>query len=181
MKTTHPFPFAVLLAVLWGIALVALAQTLPPGLASMPDGVSIQALSDGEYRVLSIASVPCNANTPAALSAARTVATAKAKAALARFLDETVSVDEFVERESVRVRTEDGDASAAAKTDVRRTLVRIKTESTALLRGVSVMGTQLVSSPGGGATLRLVAAVDSAGIRDAERLENAMRARGEPF
>ena len=177
MKTKHLVPLFVLLAVAWSI--VAVAQTIPPDFASMPDGVSVQALGDGGYRVLSIASAPCQSETPAALSTARTVATAKAKATLARFLDETVSVDEFVERESVRVQTADGEASAVAKEDVRRTLVRIKTESRALLRGVSVIGTRFVPATSGGGTLRLAAAVDSAGIHGAEMLEEAMRAQGK--
>ena len=179
MKPKHPLPFAACLFVFisWGIGAVAQVSSLPAGLGAMPDGVSVQALGNGGFRILSIASAPCRSDAPAALSTARTVATAKAKAALARFLDETVSVDEFVERESVRVRTTDRESSAVAREDVRRTLVRIKTESTALLRGVSVVGTQFVPSAGGGGTLRLVAAVDSAGIQGAETLDDAMRAR----
>lgn len=178
MKTKHLLLFAVWLVVVSGVWSVVQAQTLPADMAAMPDGVSIQVLADGGFRVLSIASAPCHSEAPAALSAARTVATAKAKAALARFLDETVSVDEFVERESVRVRTGDGENASLAKTDVRRMLVRIKTESHALLRGVVVRGTQFVPADGGGGTLRLVATVESAGIRDAEMLEDAMRSPG---
>jgi hypothetical protein len=177
MKPKHPLLFAACLAVAWAIGAVAQDRPLPPDIVAMPDGVSIQAAGNGGFRILSIASAPCKSEAPAALSTARTVATAKAKAALARFLDETVSVDEFVERESVRVRTADGESSAVAKEDVRRTLVRIKTESTALLRGVKVLGTQFVPAAGGGGTLRLVAAVDSAGIQSAEMLDDAMRAR----
>ncbi len=175
MKTRHPLRFAIGFIVVCGMGIVAAAQTLPPECAEMPDGVSVQASSGGGFQVLSIASAPCKADTPAALSVARTVATAKAKAALSRFLDETVSVDEFLERESARVRTEEG---ALAKTDVRRTLVRIKTESRALLRGVKELGTHYSPAPGGGGTLRLAVGVDSSSIADAEALEGAMHAPG---
>lgn len=178
MINSHLLLSAVALSFAGSIAVAA--QALPPDIESLPDGVSVLAFDDGEFRVISIASAPYTAETPAALSAAQTVATAKAKAALARFLDEKVSVDDFVERARIRVRIAGGDSTAAANVDVRRTLVRIKTESRALLRGVSVAGTQLVPTDGGGGTLRLLAVIDSAGIHGAEMLEDAMRApRGE--
>lgn len=173
METRHPLRFAIGFIVVCGMGIVASAQTLSPECAEMPDGVSVQASSGGGFKVLSIASAPCKEDTPAALSAARTVATAKAKAALSRFLDETVSVNEFLERESTRVRTEDG---ALAKTDVRRTLVRIKTESHALLRGVKELGAHYSPAPGGGGTLRLAVGVDSSCLADAEAMKSAMQA-----
>ena len=159
MKTKFLILFAVWGAFAWGLGAIARGQTLPDDIDSMPDGVSIQAFDGGGFRVISIASAPYNSSAPAAVAAARTVAFAKAKAALARFLDEAVSVDEFVERERVRVRTADGENTSSTKVDVRRTLVRIKTESRALLRGVSVIGTKYVPAVGGGGILRLVAAV----------------------
>lgn len=176
MSTKHLLRFVVWFAVSCGTWAFAQTQTLPPGFESMPDGVSVHTLGGGEYRVFSIASAPCKSDAPAALSAARTVATVKAKAAMSRFLDESVSVEEFLEREKVRVRTADGENAAAGSADVRRTLVRIKTESSALLRGFKVFGTQYSPAVGGGGTLRLAAGVDSASISDAEALDGAIQA-----
>lgn len=176
MTAKHLLRFVVWVAVSCGSWAFAQVQSLPSGFDSMPDGVSVQTLGDGEYRVLSIASAPCKSEAPAVLSAARTVAVAKAKAAMSRFLDESVSAEEFLEREKVRVRTADGENAEVSSTDVRRTLVRIKTESHALLRGFKVLGTQYTPAVGGGGTLRLAAGVDSASISDAEALDGAIQA-----
>ena len=176
MKNFRSLVSFLLLASAWVVSACGQEGFFLSDIEAVPDGVSVLALGNGNFRVVSVASAPCSADTPAHLSAARTVATAKAKAALSRFLDEKVTVDEFLERERTRVRTEDGQESVAVREDIRRMLVRIKTQSNALLRGVTVFRTEYLPATGGGGALRLVAGVDSSSIQGAGKLEEAMQA-----
>ena len=74
-----------------------------------PDGVSILALDGDSFKMLSIATAPYKSKAPAALSAARTVAVTKAKAGLSRFLNESVSAEDYMEKETTKVKVSSPD------------------------------------------------------------------------
>jgi len=139
-----------------------------------PDGVSILALDDDSFKMLSVATAPYKTATPTAISAANTVAVAKAKGALSRYLNETVNVEDFLEKEvsKVRVVSADGGTEAAAQAAARRVLVRIRTQSKSLISGTVVLQTERVpADEGPGGSFRVAVGVSSATLEGAEALD----------
>ena len=144
-----------------------------------PDGVSVVALGGDSFKILAIATAPYRADTPPAISSARTVAVTKAKGALSRFLDEKVELEDFLEKEvsKVRVVSPDGTVAAAQKVS-REVLTRIRTTSSSLLRGVVVLQTETIPSAGGpGGSFRALVGVSSASLEGAETLEAGIEAK----
>ncbi len=142
-----------------------------------PDGVSILSLEDDSFKMLSIATAPYRESTPAALSKVRTVAITKAKGALSRFLNESVSAEDFVEKEVSKVKTvsPDGTVSVAQST-ARRTLSRIKTQSQSLLRGVVILQTERIPDEDGpGGSFRVMVGVSSTTLQGAETLDTGIK------
>ena len=138
-----------------------------------PDGVSILALDGSEFKILSIATAHYKSSAPAALSSARTVAITKAKGAISRFLNESVSAEDFVEKEVTKVRTVSPDGTVSvAQASARRVLSRIQTQSNSLLRGVVVLQTEKIpDEEGPGGSMRVLAGVSSTTLQGASALE----------
>lgn len=141
-----------------------------------PDGVSILALDSDEFKMLSIATAPYKSKEPAALSAARTVAITKAKAGLSRFLNENVSAEDYMEKETTRVKVSSPDGSeTVARAQTVRILSRIRTESKSLLRGVVVLQTERIpDEEGPGGSFRVLVGVSSATLEGAEALQGGI-------
>lgn len=138
-----------------------------------PDGVSILAAEGDAFKMLSIATAPYKSATPAALSAARTVAVTKAQGALSRFLNENLSVEDYLEKEVSKVRiVSDGGAESAAQIVARRVLTRIRSQSKSLLSGVVVLQTERIpAEEGSGGSFRVVVGVSSTTLDSAKALE----------
>ena len=143
-----------------------------------PDGVSILALDDEAFKILSIATARYKAATPKALDNARKVAITKAKGAMSNFLNETVSTEEILSSESVKIKaiSQDGTISVAQAT-AKKVISRIKTESKALLIGTTVLRTEKIpDADGPGGSFRVLLGVSSATLKGAEALSSGIDA-----
>lgn len=145
-----------------------------------PDGVSVVALGEDAFKVLAIATAPYRADAPAAISAARTVAVAKAQGALSRFLDEKVELEDFLEKEVSKVRIISSDGTVSASQAVsRRVLTRIRTSSKSLLRGVIVLQTETIpDAEGTGGSFRALIGASSASLAGSESFESGIENAG---
>lgn len=141
-----------------------------------PDGVSILALDGDAFQMISIATAPYKSAAPAALSSARTVAITKAKAGLSRFLNESVSAEDYMEKETTKVRVSSGDGTeAVARASTVRILTRIRTESKSLLRGVVPLQSERIpSEEGPGGSIRVVVGVSSTTLEGSKTLESGV-------
>lgn len=145
---------------------------------NVPDGVSILALEDDTFKIVSIATAPYHSSDPTAISRAHIVANAKAKASLSRFLNESTSVDYFVEKEMTKVKTiSDNGAVLCAQTSARRVLTRIHIISKQLLTGIVVLQTeQIPDKTGIGGKCRCMVGVSPETLKAAGALGNEVGA-----
>ena len=148
------------------------------GADAAPDGVAIVAIGEDGFKLLSVATAPLRTDSPQAVATATTVAVAKAKGAFSRYLNETVQTEDFVEKETSKVRVVSPDGSASASQTVsRRVLTRIRTASKSLLRGAMVLQTAKTPPADGNAgSLRVVVGVSSSTLAGAEALEGGIDA-----
>ena len=137
------------------------------------DGVSILALDGDAFKILSIATARYKNATPTALNNARKVAITKAKGALSNFLNETVSTEEVLSKESVKITkvSEDGAVSVSQAT-AKKLLSRIKTESKSLLIGTTVLQTERSpDADGPSGSFRVLLGVSSTTLKAADALK----------
>ncbi len=112
------------------------AQTLK----EMPDGPMIRINDDGSYQIMCVATATYDFNDPDDVLDARNQATMRAKAGIAKFLNEEISSQEAMEKATQKVSqnsTEEG--KKVSKTSIAHTYESIRSSARALLTGVVVL------------------------------------------
>ena len=147
------------------------------GIHDEPDGVSINIADDGSYKVISIGTGTYDFNDPDDILDARKEAERNAKAAIAKFFNESLATEESATAQMSKVKKMDSDGktstTSVSKNSAKETLSAIRSSSKKLLTGVVVLEDEKVPS-GNGGTYRVMVGVSSTTIGAATALSNGM-------
>ena len=143
-----------------------------------PDGVAIALRENGDFQIFARGSGVYDMDDPSELASARTEATLNAKANLAKFIKEKVSVEEGITDVVQKTKTLQGNGQVqtkVAKTEQVKTMAKAITASAeAILQGVITLREQ--KAPGTGTTGQVQVTV---GI-SSKTLEAVRRLTGQP-
>ena len=163
---------------LLSVVAVGLSASAFAGIHDEPDGVSINMADDGSYKIISIGTGTYDfADDPDDILDARKEAERNAKAAIAKFLKESLATEESASQQMSKVKkvNSDGDTESVSvsKTTAKETLSRIRSSASALLTGVVVLEDEKVPGNKGG-TYRVMVGVSSTTINAATSINNGM-------
>ena len=148
------------------------------GIHEEPDGVSVNLDDDGGYKIISIGTGTYDFNDPDDILDARKEAERNAKAAIVKFLTESLSTDEAAATQTAKVKkmTLDGttETASVSKSTAKETLSRIRSSSSALLSGVVVLEDEKVHSGKNGGTYRVMVGVSSTTLGAATSIVKGM-------
>lgn len=143
-----------------------------------PDGVAIGLKEDGSFQIFSRGSGVYDFDDPSELSSARTEATLNAKANLAKFIKEKVSVEEGIVDVVQKTKTLQGNGqiqTKVAKTEEVKTMAKAITSSAEeILQGVITLREQKVPGSGTGGQIQVTVGISS------KTLEAVRRLTGQP-
>lgn len=164
------------------LALFALAfPALAGSLSELPDGAAIKLLPDGGFQVTAIGTGTYDFNDPDDINGARKEAEMKAKAAIAKFLNEDIKTEEGFAEASKKAKTSTSDGTntttSVSKTSVKETMTAIQNSASALLSGVVVLKAEKEAA-GEGGTYRVQVGVSSKTTQAAGAAAGAMSAPG---
>ena len=155
------------------------ALSLVAGIHDEPDGVSIRVAHDGSYKVIAIGTGTYDFNDPDDILEARKEAERNAKAAIAKFFNESLATEESATAQMSKVKKMDSDGkmstTSVSKNSAKETLSAIRSSAKKLLTGVVVLEDEKVPS-GNGGTYRVMVGVSSTTIGAATALSNGMSA-----
>lgn len=153
------------------------ALSLVAGIHDEPDGVSIRVADDGSYKVIAIGTGTYDFNDPDDILEARKEAERNAKAAIAKFFNESLATEESATAQMSKVKKMDSDGktstTSVSKNSAKETLSAIRSSAKKLLTGVVVLEDEKVPS-GNGGTYRVMVGVSSTTIGAATALSNGM-------
>ena len=159
------------------LALAMMTLNVFSGIHDEPDGVSINIADDGSYKVISIGTGTYDFNDPDDILDARKEAERNAKAAIAKFFNESLATEESATAQMSKVKKMDSDGktstTSVSKNSAKETLSAIRSSSKKLLTGVVVLEDEKVPS-GNGGTYRVMVGVSSTTIGAATALSNGM-------
>ena len=159
------------------LALAMMTLNVFAGIHDEPDGVSINIADDGSYKVISIGTGTYDFNDPDDILDARKEAERNAKAAIAKFFNESLATEESATAQMSKVKKMDSDGktstTSVSKNSAKETLSAIRSSSKKLLTGVVVLEDEKVPS-GNGGTYRVMVGVSSTTIGAATTLSNGM-------
>lgn len=159
------------------LALAMMTLNVFAGIHDEPDGVSINIADDGSYKVISIGTGTYDFNDPDDILDARKEAERNAKAAIAKFFNESLATEESATAQMSKVKKMDSDGktstTSVSKNSAKETLSAIRSSSKKLLTGVVVLEDEKVPS-GNGGTYRVMVGVSSTTIGAATALSNGM-------
>ena len=145
---------------------------------SEPDGVAISLREDGSFQIFSRGSGVYDFDDPSELASARTEATLNAKANLAKFIREKVSVEEGITDVVQKTKTLQGNGQVQTKvasTEEVKTMAKtITTSAEELLQGVITLREQKAPGSGTGGQIQVTVGVSS------KTLEAVRRLTGQP-
>ena len=149
-----------------------------------PDGVTMRLFSDGRFQIFAVGTGTYDFDDVDDVLDAQNEATAKAKANLAKFMNESLSTDEKIESMSKKVKTvsaQNGESTASVdKTSVKTALTSIKNSSAALLKGVIVLSSSKVPAKGTSGTCRVMVGVSSKTLIAVGKLANGIAQADAP-
>lgn len=156
-------------------------QGIAQELSEAPDGVSIRLMDDGGFQIFAVGTGTYDFDDVDELQDAQREAELKAKANLAKFMNESLSTDEKLETMSSKVKklsAEDGASTAVVdKETSKKTLSAIRSSSCALLKGVITLSTSKVPGAGTTGTCRVMIGVSSKTLEAVRRLSGALAVR----
>lgn len=121
---------------------------------SSPDGVAIVRAEDGSWKIFARGTGTYDFNDPEEIRAARAQAQLRAKAALSKFLKETITASNGMDRLSKKTKnlTSNGEVEtkSVSKEDVTVMSESIRSHSEAILTGVIVLAEEKVPHGSGG-------------------------------
>lgn len=144
-----------------------------------PDGVSLALADDGSYQIFARGTGTYDFGEEDDRQEALQEATLKAKANLAKFLNETIATDASVENFSKKAKTltkEGGITSATvSKEQVKTQTTAIRNSSQAILTGAITLETRRIPGSGDSGTYQVTVGVSSKTIGAAESISRQMR------
>lgn len=155
------------------VSLPAIDQVL-----TEPDGVAISLKENGDFQIFARGSGVYDFDDPSELSSARAEATLNAKANLAKFIREKVSVEEGITDVVQKTKTLQGNGqiqTKVASTEEIKTMAKaITTSAEEILQGVITLREQKVPGSGTGGQIQVTVGISS------KTLEAVRRLTGKP-
>ena len=143
-----------------------------------PDGVAIALKENGDFQIFARGSGVYDVDDPSELASARTEATLNAKANLAKFIKEKVSVEEGITDVVQKTKTLQGNGqiqTKVAKTEEVKTMAKAITSSAEqILQGVITLREQKAPGTGTGGQIQVTVGISS------KTLEAVRRLTGQP-
>jgi hypothetical protein len=143
-----------------------------------PDGVSLALAEDGSYQIFARGTGTYDFGDEDDRQEALQEAILKAKANLAKFLNETIASDESAGNFSKKAKTltNDGSVTSAAvsKEQVKTQTTAIRNSSQAILTGAITLETRRIPGSGDGGTYQVTVGVSSKTIAAAESIAKRM-------
>lgn len=140
-------------------------QGVGKDLENSPDGVTIRLLPNGGFQIFAVGTGTYDFDDVDDVADAQKEATLKAKANLAKFMNESLSTEEKLEEMSSKVKkisSENGKQTAnVEKKSAKSALTSIRNSSAALLKGVIVLASSKVPGKGTSGTFRVMVGVSS--------------------
>ena len=134
-------------------------------LENAPDGVTIRVLPDGGFQIFAVGTGTYDLDDVDDIADAQKEAVLKAKANLAKFMNESLSTDEKISSMSSKVKkvsSENGKTSVSVeKNSAKQALSSIRSSSKALLKGVIVLSSAKIPGKGTSGTFRVMVGVSS--------------------
>lgn len=159
-------------------------QGVGKDLENTPDGVTIRLLPNGGFQIFAVGTGTYDFDDVDDVADAQKEATLKAKANLAKFMNESLSTDEKLEEMSSKVKkvsSENGQTSAKVeKTSAKKALTSIKNSSSALLKGVIVLASSKIPGKGTTGTFRVMVGVSSKTLEAVGKMVEGTAAAGAP-
>ena len=157
-------------------------QGIAQELADAPDGVTIRLLPNGGFQIFAVGTGTYDLDDVDDIADAQKEATLKAKANLAKFMNESLSTDEKLEEMSKKVKSissKNGETSAKVeKKSAKSTLASIRSSSAALLKGVITLSSAKLPGKGTSGTYRVMVGVSSKTLEAVGRLVEGTGAAG---
>jgi len=132
-----------------GLSCVIAASLLSPAYAQFfsescnnypQDGQDVQGDSPANFKIMYTASAGVDFDDTSDVKLATDTATLEAKAGIARFLNEAVAVEQAIDNAINKSSTMSGNEKQVVKTETTRALKNLSSSSSAMLRGVVVLG-----------------------------------------
>ena len=159
-------------------------QGIAQDLENAPDGVTMRLTPDGGFQIFAVGTGTYDFDDVDDVMDAQNEATLKAKANLAKFMNESLSTDEKIESMSKKVKSiasQNGETSASVnKTSAKTALTSIRNSSSALLKGVIVLSSSKVPGKGTSGTYRVMVGVSSKTLAAVGKLVNGIAEAGTP-
>ena len=160
------------------------AQGIAQELDTAPDGVAIRLLPDGGFQIFAAGTGSYDFDDVDDVLDAQKEATLKAKANLAKFMNESLSTDEKIESASKKVKfmssRNDKATASVNKVLVKNALSSIKNSSAALLKGVIVLSSSKIPGKGTKGTYRVMVGVSSKTLDAREKMEKGIAQASTP-
>lgn len=154
------------------------SQGIAQELDGTPDGTTMRLTPDGGFQIFAVGTGTYDFDDVDDVMQAQNEATLKAKANLAKFMNESISTDEKIESMSKKIKTissKDGETSATVnKVSAKNALSTIKSSSSALLKGVIVLASSKVPGTGTSGTYRVMVGVSSKTLGAVNKLVTGM-------
>ena len=139
-----------------------------------PDGVAISLKENGDFQIFARGSGVYDFDDPSELASARTEATLNAKANLAKFIKEKVSVEEGLTDVVQKTKTLQGNGqiqTKVASTEEIKTMAKaITTSAEEILQGVITLREQKVPGSGTGGQIQVTIGISSKTLEAVRRL-----------
>ena len=159
------------------LAAVAAQPAVLADARTSPDGCAVRVLPDGSFMVFGTGSGTYDFDDADDVAGARKAAQLAAKAAISKFMKESVATESAMEEATEMVKSlssENGvPSSSVDKTTARKTLQTIKSSSDALLQGVVALSEAKVPGVGSGGEVRVVCGVSSKTLEAMKRYRTA--------
>lgn len=159
-------------------------QGIAQDLETAPDGVTMRLLPDGGFQIFAVGTGTYDFDDVDDILDAQNEATLKAKANLAKFMNESLSTDEKIESMSKKVKTvssQNGETTASVnKTSAKTALTSIRNSSAALLKGVIVLSSSKIPGKGTSGTYRVMVGVSSKTLAAVGKMVNGIAQADAP-
>ena len=149
------------------------------GIHDEPDGVSMLAADDGEFKIISVGSGVYDFNDADDVLDARKEAERNAKVAIAKFFKESFATEEAASQQMSKMKkmNSDGESESVSvsKTTAKQVMERVRSSSSALLSGIVVMEDEKVPNENKkGGVYRVMVGVSSKTVKGAANAGSAM-------
>lgn len=142
-----------------------------------PDGAAIKMKDDGSFQIFARGTGTYDFNDPDDINDAKKEATLKAKAALAKFMNEKLSTEESFSEAAKKTKTMTSDGQNQSvnisKEAVKTSSTTIKNKADALLKGVITLKTQKIAR-GAGGEVQVTVGVSSKTLQAVSKLQEGI-------